>query len=330
MSVYEQLRRANTNSEFRRVRIVEVNTANRYILARDYSDRDYQISFDFHGSVIQIPVKDEIWLIKSYQTEWRLDRKLELSGVEELIPGDKKISADRVLLDGEVLINGRDTSTFITAADIPAIPEPEPSPEPSGASVGTSVAELGTTYNGKQGLLRVGTSPYDEIPLTYDSTRGKWVGETHWVPYLAGASFESSVARWSTDMTANTLNLVSVGGAHVSPMFIPWDKPWSAGLVMECRWIMNMHHSSSSGGEIRAYALYKDVGAGIAWSSDYRGQILGAGSIPTAAYTLVDTDWINFNGNYKYMVPTLWFASIAAGQYYHIEHASLGYRWISA
>lgn len=173
MSVYEQVRRANTNSEFRRVRIVEVNTANRYILARDFYDRDYQISFDFHGSVIHIPAKDEIWLIRSYQTEWRLDRKLETDSLEELAPGDKKIEASGSLhLEGtEVLINGRNADDLITAEEVPdvVLPTVETEVAKDGTLVGTR-KRINLITGANTTLTVVDNVVEDRVDITVSST----------------------------------------------------------------------------------------------------------------------------------------------------------------
>lgn len=45
----------------------------------------------------------------------------------------------------------------------------------SGATVATTVAGLGAGSTGDLGLLRLGTTPYDFLPLIYDSTYAKWV-----------------------------------------------------------------------------------------------------------------------------------------------------------
>ena len=52
------------------------------------------------------------------------------------------------------------------------------------AVVATTVAGLGTAVEGKQGLIRVGSTPYDHVALTYDGTYGKWVSGTTDAAYL--------------------------------------------------------------------------------------------------------------------------------------------------
>lgn len=114
--MYDQLRRTTQNSEFRRVKITEVNPAKRYVIARDAYDRDYQISFDFHPGVIVIPDRDEIWLIRSYQSDWRLDRKLERNSIETLAPGDKLITTTgEVHIEGDdIYLNGTSLSSILS------------------------------------------------------------------------------------------------------------------------------------------------------------------------------------------------------------------------
>jgi hypothetical protein len=41
--------------------------------------------------------------------------------------------------------------------------------------VADTVANLGTAIDGLPGLIRVGSSPYSFVPLTYDATLGKWI-----------------------------------------------------------------------------------------------------------------------------------------------------------
>src|SRR5690348_13811508 len=45
------------------------------------------------------------------------------------------------------------------------------------AITGGTVTSLGVGSDGKQALLRLGTSPFNFIALTYDGTYGKWVSE---------------------------------------------------------------------------------------------------------------------------------------------------------
>lgn len=120
--MYDRYKSSRTG-EFRRVVIREVNPAKRYVLARDAYDSDYQISFDFHPEVVVVPSPNEIWLIKSYQTEWRLDRKLERESIADLEPGDKLITtAGNLYLKGQgVFVNGVELSAGSGSATGPSI-----------------------------------------------------------------------------------------------------------------------------------------------------------------------------------------------------------------
>lgn len=105
--IYEQIRRAQQNSEYRRVKIEEVNMARKHILARDRYEREYQISYDFHFPILTIPRVGEIWLIKSYGNDWRLDKVATPRDMGNLQPGDIIIEGDKVYIDGTtIIING--------------------------------------------------------------------------------------------------------------------------------------------------------------------------------------------------------------------------------
>src|SRR3990167_8865604 len=44
-----------------------------------------------------------------------------------------------------------------------------------GATVATTVAGLGTATDGKIGLIRAGSTPFDFVQVIYDATYAKWV-----------------------------------------------------------------------------------------------------------------------------------------------------------
>lgn len=95
----------------------------------------------------------------------------------------------------------------------------------SGAKVATSISALNTAYagapqDGALGLLRIGSSPYTEIPVTYDATKGKWVSVTQ--------AFESGSISTNT-VSASTDQIVSVWVVN------DWADIAAAGLSMEVR-----------------------------------------------------------------------------------------------
>lgn len=84
--------------------------------------------------------------------------------------------------DGQVLTaaSGQATGMFWAAAG-------------GGATVATTIAGLGTPADGALGWLRVGTTPYAFVPLTFDATYAKWVSPQWTV---------GSVGRYSEDQTS--------------------------------------------------------------------------------------------------------------------------------
>lgn len=94
--------------------------------------------------------------------------------------------------------------------------------------VATTVAGLGTPSDGQSGLLRVGSTPYDFLGLTYDATYGKWV------------SAEQSDYLWpTTNASVSQTDVIAV--AELAPTNQPPYGPLlykvfkDAGLTMQAR-----------------------------------------------------------------------------------------------
>lgn len=73
----------------------------------------------------------------------------------------------------------------------------------SGATVATTVAGLGATADGKQGLIRTGTTPFDFVAVTYDATYAKWVSAEQVIGTL-GVGGSQSVGVGSTQAAVNS------------------------------------------------------------------------------------------------------------------------------
>lgn len=68
-------------------------------------------------------------------------------------------------------------------------------------NVATTVAGLGTGASGRQGMLRIGATPFDFIPLTYDATLAKWVSpvfSTTWEQPASGVTTASTTYTGAT------------------------------------------------------------------------------------------------------------------------------------
>lgn len=100
----------------------------------------------------------------------------------------------------------------------------------SGATVATTVAGLGTGADGKLGLLRTGSSPYDFTALVYDATYGKWVSAetTQWVSSVAVAQAAADTGITILQNTAGVENFMYAG-------YIPHKPYTDAGLTLQAR-----------------------------------------------------------------------------------------------
>lgn len=103
------------------------------------------------------------------------------------------------------------------------------------AASATTVAGLGTGSDGALGVLRVGSSPYDFLNLTYDSTYGKWVSD----PWIVGAGGRNTY--YNTANTWKSVNNVyqPAGSAGddgtATDTFFPYKAFVDAGLTLQWR-----------------------------------------------------------------------------------------------
>lgn len=93
-----------------------------------------------------------------------------------------------------------------------------------GATVATTVAGLGTASDGKLGLIRAGSSPYEMVQLIYDATYAHWVSH----PY---PTTNDNLNGATTTNTAYVL--VSSNG--LQRVWLPWAVLNTAGLTWQFR-----------------------------------------------------------------------------------------------
>lgn len=102
---------------------------------------------------------------------------------------------------------------------------------PTVASAST-VAGLGTASDGKLGMLRLGSTPFDFLSLTYDATYGKWVSDTKVI---------ASAYQFTTPNTAFT----AWGGLSYDAI-LPYRLFANAGLSIQARQTVGL--SNPTGG----------------------------------------------------------------------------------
>lgn len=95
------------------------------------------------------------------------------------------------------------------------------------ATVAASVADLGDGIDGKTGLIRAGTTPFEFIPVTYDATYGKWVGPV----------MHSGFTNYSTDGAEGTRwqQATGVGFSIACTLVVPYAVCVTAGLGLMVR-----------------------------------------------------------------------------------------------
>lgn len=121
--------------------------------------------------------------------------------------------------------------------------------------------ELGGDVPGRPGMLRVGSSPYDFFPLTYDAVYGKWVSD-----FQVLASVEGGKATASTSYQA-------LGNGEAPAPSIPWGDFDTAGLKPQYR-LIALLANDTAGGTATATMIFESFndndaivgGTAAAWS----------------------------------------------------------------
>lgn len=156
--------------------------------------------------------------------------------------------------------------------------------------VATSKAGLGTGWDGKNGVLRLGSTPYQFIYVTWDATYGKWI------------SREDTV--WSANAIDGTngpqLDLTGISGAanywFATPL-VRAGEAITAGMALKAR-ITGDFYAVSSSGNVNliwgvAHGQVADPGVTIVLGGAIAGTTIAAGS-----RTLFDSGWVTVTGTY--------------------------------
>lgn len=154
----------------------------------------------------------------------------------------------------------------------------------TGATVATTVAGLGTVADGKVGQLRLGSSPYEFLPVIYDATRAAWMSAEQLV-FDAGTVVQ-------TYNTAALADLFAAGivGVH------PYRAFQAAGLVCYFRAVALIGKTAAGANSDMSLALSvasNDLGTAEASVGGYAFTV-GTTTRTITGATVVgfDTGWV--------------------------------------
>ena len=164
-------------------------------------------------------------------------------------------------------------------------------------AVATTVAGLGAGQDGKIGLIRAGSTPFEFVQVMYDSTYGKWVS-----PQIFVGHSQYYNVTWDTHTTTSYTYPPASLGTDVQP--IGWVPGWrdydGAGLLPQGRVAGSIRTNTSSGqtGYVCPAFQAADLGD-TSWTAN--------GFVSAAEYSKASMD-----SNFGYAFATAW-GQIAGG-----------------
>ena len=156
----------------------------------------------------------------------------------------------------------------------------------SGATVATTVSGLGTGTDGKLGLIRAGSTPYDFLAVTYDATYGKWVSAAQsdylWATTNAGVT--------QTDVIA-LAELAPANQPPYGPLLYKVFK--NAGLTMQGRLTVFAVSASTKTANFRLGHRTWNTGSNTSGSTSFHPTVttLAAGG----STSFMDTGWLDLS-----------------------------------
>jgi hypothetical protein len=204
----------------------------------------------------------------------------------------------------------------------------------SGATVATTVAGLGTPNDGKLGHLKLGTTPFDFIALTYDATYGKWVSAAEKMIAVSGSRYLGDADRFiamgdaagSSDATGNA-------SYFAGTPYLPWRPLDTAGLKPQFRFAGRLYDENSNAGKTTKGYFSADNNSVNTRTQVTNADWIAPGSFPTTV-TFKDTGWYDpFNGGAytvkDFIKPEMRFTGSASGAFIYVEFLTLLVRWVS-
>lgn len=144
------------------------------------------------------------------------------------------------------------------------------------AEVATTIAGLANTPSaGQKAVLRLGSSPYHFVPLTYDSSLSKWVSEEY-------QGFTSSGV--NPGVTTTSTSAANLSGAEVHRGAIPYHKEcYDAGLRLQVWLAVFMDNSSGGAASAIAQVRVRELADGDTSGTDIwqSGEVTVVGSTGT-------------------------------------------------
>lgn len=149
--------------------------------------------------------------------------------------------------------------------------------------IANTIAGLGSVSDGKQGLLRLGATPYEFLGLVYDSTYGKWVSDPMSIGIVADASSagDSGTGAWKI-VTAGA------GNTFLGCAILPLKSHTDAGLSLQLRVAGDMKRTGTSTHKLGVLVQTLDAGG--------QGSSIGSTIYSTTinsptVFTGVDSGW---------------------------------------
>jgi hypothetical protein len=145
-----------------------------------------------------------------------------------------------------------------------------------GSQVATSVSGL-LAANGAVATIRLGSSPYTLVGLTYDSTYGKWFS-----PTMTVKGVDANVSAFNQNVQAVQFSL---------PL---WSEYVSAGLSVVARataWYVSNQNNANGGWQFR----YSSQAVNLAHPTGGYGSVAASSTTASTTETYMDTGWQAMN-----------------------------------
>ena len=197
----------------------------------------------------------------------------------------------------------------------------------SGA-IGTTVTTLNAQFisstpgDGATGKLLVDASPYDVVPVVYDTTVGKWFTEPSYYPAKAGSETTTL-----TTTSGTFVLLTDSSTAFQCLQSIPWRAWDTAGLKPYFRLIVRLNNSG--GGSSTVEVAYRRADASADWAAGVEVTATQV-SVTGTSQKFMDSDWQVIPAGYTVadlLVPEIW--GKATSGTCQLYTATIGIRWQS-
>lgn len=203
-------------------------------------------------------------------------------------------------------------------------------PSSGTATIATTVAGLGTAADGKQGVLRVGSSAYDFLGVVYDSTYSKWVSPSRIIfsgGNTPGDATSNNMADYYMWNATNT-NVV-VAGATVPA----YKDLYNAGMRLQVR-TRGMFQGTSNASLTTTFDIQTQSGPNYGSGGSRGGAIdtvnvVSIGSQTNNVWHSRDTGWENLTAGANEVLGINWRWTSAGTQTMYSQ-AVVETRWVSA